>query len=126
MRIVADRAVLLDRWMLVDEWPLLLRMAFVADQVDGLVLEVPFRLAVRIMAVGTGHLAFPDRVVGGHQRPPPDFRMALVARLWLIDRHRQPLRALHGGMAHIDQLRDAAARVWVMTVCASHAYLVVS
>ena len=65
VRLMADAAVLPDRRVLEGERPLLLRVALVAQQVDGRLLEVVLIsvLPVRIVAIGADHLAFLDRVM---------------------------------------------------------------
>ena len=62
VRIVAVRAVLGRRWMFIRKRPLFLGMTLEADSVDRLRLEVSLVLSMRLMARGTGHLAFVDRV----------------------------------------------------------------
>ena len=63
MRVVANVAVLADRRMFEGKRPLLLRMALVTQKIDRRLLQIPRLLTVRIMAVGTDHLAFFDRMV---------------------------------------------------------------
>lgn len=63
MWIVADGAVLFYRCVLVYEGPLFVRMALVTKHVDRFGFQVSFILAVRVMAVGTGHFAFSYGVV---------------------------------------------------------------
>ena len=61
--IVADVAVLFDGRVLIDKWPLLVRMALVADHVDGRLLQVFGGAAVRVMATGAFHFPLLERMV---------------------------------------------------------------
>ncbi len=64
VRIMAVSAVLNDRRMLPEEGSPSLRMTRVAVFVDACLLELGrVRCAVRVMAVGTGKLPFPERHV---------------------------------------------------------------
>ena len=114
MRLVANVAILFNRRVLVDKGPLLFGVAFVADHVDRLTLEIPLRFAMWVMAIGTGHFALRDRVVRWQHRAALDFRVAFVARLRFVHRHRQPFGALHRGVADIDHLPHAAVRPLVV------------
>ena len=83
-------------------------------------LEIPFRLAMGVMAIGAGHFAFSDRVMRWQHRAAPDLRMALVARLRFVDRHWQPLGPLHRCVADIGHLRHIAVRMRVVAVGTRH------
>lgn len=64
VRIVAIGAILTHRLVFPQERSAFFLMALVTGLVDGILGElIGTGRAVRIMAVGAGHLAFPDRVV---------------------------------------------------------------
>ncbi len=81
------RAVFANRRVFEGKRALLIRMALVAQQVNGRFLEVICFLTVGVVAVGAHHFPFLDGMVRGKCIQAIDFRMAFVARLGLLDGH---------------------------------------
>ena len=63
VRLVAVAAIFRYGRMLVDERSLLVGMAFPAEQIQSLRLDVAFILSVCVVAIGAGHQSFIDGVV---------------------------------------------------------------
>jgi hypothetical protein len=85
---VANRAVFGYRRMFVSERALFFRMAAIAHHIDGCPLaQVTMRLAMAVVAIGTEHFSFFDRMMRRHRSFGKDLRMALVTGVWLLDRH---------------------------------------
>lgn len=126
MWIMASVAVLADWRMLEGKRPLLLRVAFVANQIDGRLLEIACFLTVRIVAIGANHLSFLDGMVGRKRIEAIDLLVALVASGGFVDRHlpttgSRDARAVP--MIDVHNLRHARARVRIVAVGAGHAVL---
>ena len=120
VRVVTIRTILRHRRVLVYKRPLLFCMALVAQSVYRILFEVALRLTVGVVAIGTDHLAFPDRMVGRQGGERVDRRMALVARLRFINAHRQPFGTLHRGMTDVDHLRHLGLGMGVVAIRAGH------
>ena len=102
--------------MLVDEWALLLHMAAITDQVHRRLLQESECLSMRVVAVAAEHLSFEDRVVRRHLGKGVDLRMALVAGVGVVDRHRPSLWPTDIGVSDIQVLLNMAVGVWIMAV----------
>ena len=85
VRFMTDGTILSHWRMLVDERALLFCMALPAHQVQRFGYEVALHLTVCIVAVGAGHLALPNRVVGWKPRLAEDLGMAFETCIRLID-----------------------------------------
>ena len=120
VRLVTIRAALRHRRMLVHKRPLLFCMALVAQTVDRILFEVTFGLAVRVVAVGANHLAFPDRMVRRQGAESVDRRVTFVARLRFVDAHREPFGTLHRGVTDVHDLRHLGLGVRVVAIRAGH------
>lgn len=85
MRFVADGAILHHRRVLIDKGPLLVRMAIQAQVIfPFLGFKASRKAAVGLMAVAASHLALPDGVMRGIERPGTNPLMAIIAKLGLL------------------------------------------
>jgi hypothetical protein len=125
VRIVTMRATLRNRRMLVHERPLLFCMALVAHAVYRIFFEVSFGLAVRVVAIGASHLAFPDRMMRRQGGESVDRRVAPVARLWFVDAHRQAFGTSDRGVTDVHYLRHLGLGVRIVAIRAGHPILFV-
>ena len=64
MRVVANGTIFLDGRVLVDKRALLFGVTSITNHIDGVGFQVSFGLSVRIVAIGTRHLPFPDGMMG--------------------------------------------------------------
>lgn len=103
MRLVTDIAILGDGRMLVGKRTLFVGMAFVAGQIDSRSRQVVLHLPVGIMAVGTDHLPFLDRMVRWHRVLCIDVGMTLVTDVRVVDRHRDARFASNVRVLNIQQ-----------------------
>lgn len=79
---------------------------------------------MRIVAIGTGHLPFPDGMMGWQLSECENVLMALVANRRIIHRHRQSSRTRHRRVAEIGHRLDVRSWVGIVTICALHAHLI--
>ena len=119
--IVTNAAILRHRGMLIGKWSLLLRVAPVTHHVDGGLSQVIFRLTMCIVAVGTHHLAFLDRMVRRHRVLGVNLWMAFVADVRLVHGHRQSIWAFDGRVADIHDRLHEGVRMGIVAVGARHA-----
>lgn len=106
VRIVTDGAVFFHGRMPVNKRPSLLRVAVVADHIDGGFLEVVLGRAVGIVAVGAHHLPFAHGVVRRHFKQRHDLLVTFVTRGGLVDRHWQPFRPIDNVVIDVDGAKD--------------------
>ena len=119
--VVTDGAVLFNGRVLIDKWPLLVRMALVADHVDGRFLQVPGGAAVRVMATGAFHLPFLERMVRRQRELGGNILVARIAGFRVVDRHGQATLPLHTGMPDVRETGNLGARVRIVAIDARYA-----
>ena len=116
MRVVADRTILRHWWMLVRKRSLFVSVALITHHVHGRLFEIVLRLTMRVVAIGANHLAFLDRMVRRHRGLGIDLRMALVAGLRFVHRHRHSWFSLDVRMMNINLWLDVGIRMRIVAI----------
>ncbi len=116
MRLMTVIAILSDRWMLPHKWTLLLGVTLVTKVVNRRCLEIPSVLTMPVVTARTDQTAFPNGMVGRHAGLSVYFRVTLVARIRLVNAHRQWPSVLHGCVINGRHAHGFRVRVRIMAI----------
>ena len=115
MRVMAIRAIVPDRLVFPQIWAALFRMALVAGLVDRVLGQVTARPTVRVVAVRTHDLAFPDGMPGKTVHLRPLVGMAVKTDIGLCgldqDRIFRQMNGMTVGTGNVRYFMLAAAPV---------------